>query len=98
MIEVLVALNIIDNELYDCYRDEMMPILKDYNGGFSYDFKIEKVLKSKTKEPINRIFTIFFSDENSMNNFFSNEKYLQIKEKYFEKSVTDTTIIATYHR
>ena len=28
MIEILVALNVIDNELYDCYREEMTPILK----------------------------------------------------------------------
>ena len=97
MIEVLVALNIIDNEQYDSYREKMTPILKNYGGGFSYDFEIKKVLKSKTKAPINRVFTIFFRDEESMNNFFSDEKYLEVKEKYFEKSVKDTTIIASYN-
>ena len=97
MIELLVALNVIDNKQYDNYREKMTPILKTYGGGFSYDFEIKKVLKAKTKAPINRVFTIFFENEERMNSFFSDEKYLQIKEKYFEKSVTDTTIIATYN-
>jgi len=97
MIEVLVALNVIDNEQYDSYRAGMTPILKAYGGGFSYDFEIKKVLKSRTKAPINRVFTIFFENEENMNSFFSDEQYLQIKEKYFEESVTDTTIIATYN-
>lgn len=96
MIEVLVALNVTDNKLYDLYRKEMTPILQNYGGGFSYDFKVSSVLKAKTDAPINRLFTIYFSNEVSKDAFFSNEKYLKIKEKYFEASVSDTTIIATY--
>ncbi len=76
----------------------MIPILLSYGGGFGYDFKISEVLKSKTEAPINRVFTIYFSNEHSMNSFFSNDEYLKIKERHFEKSVTDTTIIATYGR
>ena len=96
MIEVLVALNIIDNEKYDNYRNKMTPILKSYGGGFSYDFKIEKTLKAKTPAPINRVFTIFFENEENMDSFFSNKKYLAIKEEYFKESVTHITRIATY--
>ncbi len=76
----------------------MAPILKTYGGGFGYDFKVSEVLKSKTEAPINRVFTIYFSNEDSMNSFFSNKKYLRVKHRRFEKSVTDTTIIATYER
>ena len=97
-VEMLVGLNVIDDEAYQLYREEMTPILKSYAGGFDYDFKISEVLKSKTEAPINRVYTIHFSDDGSMNSFFSNDKYLKIKERYFEKSVTDTTIIATYGR
>ncbi len=96
--EMLVGLNIKDDEAYQLYRDEMTPILLSYGGGFGYDFKISEVLKSKTEAPINRVFTIYFSNEDSMNSFFANDEYLKIKEKHFEKSVTDTTIIATYGR
>ncbi len=97
-VEMLVGLNVIDDEAYQLYRDEMTPILLSYGGAFGYDFKISEVLKSKTEAPINRVFTIYFSNEGSMNSFFSNDEYLKIKERHFEKSVTDTTIIATYCR
>ncbi len=96
--EMIVGLNVVDDEAYQSYRDEMTPILKTYGGGFGYDFKVSDVLKSKTEAPINRVFTIYFSNEDSMNSFFSNNKYLRVKHRRFEKSVTDTTIIATYER
>ncbi len=96
--EMLVGLNVVDDEVYQSYRNEMMPILENYGGGFGYDFRVAEVLKSKTDAPINRVFTIYFSNEDSMNLFFSNDEYLKIKQRYYEKSVTDTTIIATYER
>lgn len=97
-VEMLVGLNVVDDRAYQAYRDEMIPILKHYGGGFGYDFKVAEVLKSDTKAPINRVFTIYFRSEDSMNSFFSDEEYLKIKQRHFEKSVTDTTIIATYKR
>ncbi|MCG8349818.1 MAG: DUF1330 domain-containing protein [Chloroflexales bacterium] len=97
-VEMLVGLHIIDDEAYQSYRDEMTPILQGYGGGFGYDFKVSAVLKSQTVAPINRVFTIYFSDAESMNSFFSNDQYLKIRRQYFEQSVTDTTIIATYER
>ncbi len=97
-LEMLVGLNIVDDEKYQSYREEMTPILKRYGGGFGYDFKVSEVLTSTTEAPINRVFTIYFSTEDSMNSFFSNDEYLRIKQRHFEKSVTDTTIIATYER
>jgi len=97
-LEMLVGLNVVDDAAYQSYRDEMTPILKSYGGGFGYDFRVSEVLKSKTNAPINRVFTIYFSNEDAMNSFFSNDEYLKIKEKHFEKSVNDQTIIATYER
>ncbi len=96
-IEMLVGLNVIDEGMYQSYRDEIAPSLTKYGGGFGYDFKVAEVLKSKTNEPINRVFTIYFSDDAWMNSFFSNEEYLNIKERLFEKSVTNTTIIAKWN-
>ena len=97
-VEMLVGLNVFDDEAYQLYRDEMTPILLRYGGGFGYDFKISEVFNSKTEASINRVFTIYFSNEQSMNSFFSNDEYLKIRERHFDKSVTDTTIIATYGR
>ena len=96
--EMLVGLNVVDDEEYQLYRDHMMPILKTYGGGFGYDFKVSEVFRSEVEAPINRVFTIYFKDEESMNGFFADEKYLKIKNKYFIKSVRNTTIIAKYHR
>ncbi len=97
-VEMLVGLNVVDDEAYQAYRNEMTPILNRYGGGFGYDFKVSEVLKSKTDAPINRVFTIYFANEDSMSSFFSNDEYLKIKQRHFERSVTDTTIIATYER
>ena len=94
--ELLVGLNVVDDAAYQSYRDEMTPILATFGGGFGYDFKVSEVLKSKTEAPINRVFTIYFSSEASMNSFFANEKYVEVKQRHFEDSVADTTIIATY--
>ena len=96
-IETLVGLNVIDDQMYESYRDEITPILTEFGGDFGYDFKVSEVLKSKTNAPINRVFTIHFSDEDAMNSFFSNDQYLGIKERHFENSVTDTTIMARWN-
>ncbi len=97
-IETLVGLQVIDEEKYRMYRNEMKLIFESYGGEFGYDFKVSEVLKSKTEAPINRVFTISFPDQDSRDSFFSNEEYLTIRQRHFEKSVTDTTIIATYER
>jgi uncharacterized protein (DUF1330 family) len=94
MFEYVVGLEVIDDEIYSEYRKNMMPILKTFKGGFGYDFKIDEVLKSEVKAPINRVFTIFFPDKQTADDFFSDSEYLKIKETYFEKSVKSTTIIA----
>ncbi len=96
--EMLVGLHVVDEDGYQSYRDEMTPILESYGGGFNYDFKVSEVLKSQTKAPINRVFTICFPNKDSRDSFFSYDEYLKVRQKYFDKSVTNTTIIATYER
>jgi uncharacterized protein (DUF1330 family) len=97
-IERLVGLFVTDDELYSKYREGMRPILQTYGGKFGYDFKVSEVLKSEVKEPINRIFTLTFETEESMNGFFSDENYLMVRNQYFDPSVSATTIIAKYER
>ena len=76
----------------------MMPILHAHGGDFGYDFKVSEVLLSQTDSKINRVFTIYFPNQESMEQFFSNPDYLKVKEIYFDNSVSDTTIIATYDK
>lgn len=96
--ERLVGLYVTDEDMYKKYREAMLPILGTFGGAFSYDFKVSEVLKSEVKEKINRVFIIHFENEESMNLFFSNEKYLDVKEKYFVPSVSDVTEIAKYEK
>lgn len=97
-IERLVGLFVTDDALYTKYREAMRPILHSYGGEFGYDFKISEVLKTEVKDPINRVFTIFFENEKSMNHFFTDDNYLKIRTKYFDPAVSASTIIAKYER
>jgi len=96
--ERLMGMQILDDEKYTQYREAMYPLLKQHGGDFGYDFKISEVLKAETSEPINRVFTIHFPNKKKMESFFSNETYLQIKEKYFSPSVGAVTPIALYEK
>lgn len=96
--EMLVGLQISDDNMYTQYRQAMTPILLRFGGGFRYDFKISEVLKNEEGNPINRVFIIYFSDESSKNQFFSDPEYKVVKEKYYDKSVSARTMIAEYIR
>lgn len=94
--EMLVGLDIIDEINYQKYRQLILPLAVKYGGSILYDFKVAEVLKSQTKDKINRVFTICFENEDKMNAFFLNPDYLTIKEKYFNKAVASTSIISSY--
>jgi len=97
-IERLVGLFVTDDDMYQKYRELMFPVLQTFGGAFGYDFKVSEVLKSEVEAPINRVFTIFFESEDSMNAFFTNEEYLEIRKKYYEPSVSATTVISKHER
>ena len=92
----VMGLNIYNDELYMRYRQEITPILKSFGGNFGYDFKVAEVLKSKTKNKINRVFTIEFPSEAMMEKFFNDPAYIGVKNKYFDASVDAKTVLATY--
>lgn len=96
MFERLVGLQVIDEKVYQEYREAMMPILKAHDGNFGYDFKVSEVLINASENPINRVFTIYFPDKSLSEAFFSNPEYITVKEKHFNKSVQYTTLIAEY--
>ena len=96
--EMLVGLSVLDDQMYQEYRDAMKPMLADYGGGFSYDFKVSEVLLSETSSKINRVFTINFPNNEKMEGFFSNPEYIKVKETYFEGSVGSTIIISNYEK
>ena len=94
--ERLMGLDVIDDQVYQQYRDAMAPILKSFGGSFGFDFRVSEVLLSKTEAHINRIFTISFPSQTRMEEFFSSADYVTVKEKYFDQSVRSKTIISLY--
>jgi len=96
MIERLVGLEVTDETSYAAYRENMLPILKSYGGGFRYDFRISEVLKADTENKINRVFIITFPDKTSGDAFFADENYLKVRREYFEPAVRSATVISSY--
>lgn len=96
--ETVVALNVIDDALYTEYRKAMTPILKKFEGGFRYDFKVQETLINESGNPINRVFLIFFKNQERKDSFFSDPEYLKVREKYFNPSVGSTTVLSEYDR
>ncbi len=95
--EMLVGLEVLDDVQYEKYREQMKPILAQHGGGFNFDFKVSELLISQENPNINRVFTIYFEDENAMERFFNHPQYLSIKQTHFEGAVKSTTIISSYH-
>ncbi|MDO6707271.1 DUF1330 domain-containing protein [Photobacterium sp. 1_MG-2023] len=96
MYELLLGMDISDEDGYKQYRQEMLPILTSYGGSFGYDFQVSEVLIAQTPEPINRVFTIRFPDEDQKTAFFNDPAYQKVKAKFFSPSVRHVTLIASY--
>lgn len=96
--EMMVGLTVTNDDIYNDYRMAMRPLLERHGGGFRFDFKIAEVLKSEASHPINRVFAIYFENEEKMNLFFNHPEYKSIKVQYFQRSVSGTTIISQYNR
>ncbi|MFT5177301.1 MAG: hypothetical protein ACI90R_000338 [Alteromonas macleodii] len=96
--ERIMGLHVTDDEEYQKYREGMLPILGSFGGSFGFDFKISEVLKSKTENPINRVFTIDFPSKEVMEAFFSDSSYIEVKNRYFQTSVGSVTIISMHEK
>ncbi|MDT8446072.1 MAG: DUF1330 domain-containing protein [bacterium] len=92
----LMGLMVSDQAIYAQYRAAMAPFLAEYGGAFAYDFTIEQVLQSQTPEPINRVFMLVFPDQTKHDAFFSDPRYLEVKQTYFSPSVAAVTLLAAF--
>ena len=90
----VVGLSVVDQEKYAQYRAEMTPLLEAAGGGFRYDFTVGRNLKSDAGHEINRLFVIQFPDRATLERFFTNPQYLEIRGRLFNPSVKGTTILA----
>ena len=96
--ELMVGLTVTDDSIYQQYRSAMAPLLTAHGGGFRYDFTVAKVLRSASDHPINRIFAIYFASKAQMEAFFANADYQAIKARFFQASVSGTTVFGAYER
>ncbi len=96
--EVMVAMNVIDEALYQKYRQAMLPILQQHGGGFRYDFVVAKTLQSAADHPVTRVFAIYFASPQQRTAFFANPDYRKIRAQYFDQAVAGRTTIAEYSR
>lgn len=98
MFERIMGLDVVNHHLYQQYRQQMTPILESYGGRFGYDFLVSEVLIAKTDHPINRVFTIEFPDKETMDRFFSDRGYLDVKAQYLDHSIAHKTVIAMHEK
>jgi uncharacterized protein (DUF1330 family) len=96
--ELMVGLTVVDDAIYQQYREAMAPLLAAHGGGFRHDFTIGEVLRSTSQHPINRVFAIYFASKAQMEAFFAHPDYLAIKARYFERAVAGTTVFGSYDR
>ena len=96
--ERVMGLHVINDEEYQKYRDGMEPILISMGGSFGYDFTIAEVLRSKSENEINRVFTIEFPSEQVMDEFFSRPDYVAIQDRHLDKALKSKTVIAMFEK
>ncbi|HEX5660546.1 MAG TPA: DUF1330 domain-containing protein [Polyangiales bacterium] len=91
MLEVTWGLQVDDAALYADYRAAMKPILSSFEGAFVLDLWVAERLLAPTDAPFNRLFTIRFASERSMEAFFAHPDYLAAKRTFFTRSVSSVS-------
>jgi uncharacterized protein (DUF1330 family) len=93
---LLYGLWVRDQALYERYREQMAPILRQYGGGFGYDFSVSKVLRSEVEAPINRVFTMRFPSAAQAAAFFADVDYRAIRGRSFAPAVEHVSELAVF--
>lgn len=94
----VVALDVIDQELYAAYRAHMQPSLQRYGGRFEYDLAIAQVLKQPGKTPFNRLFTLIFPSKQAKERCFADPSYLEVRRRFFDPAVAGLLNLGEYLR
>lgn len=98
MIEILMAMHVVNAEQYAQYRTQMTPLLEAHGGSFGLDVWVAEVLRSPIDKPFNRLFTIRFPSLEQREAFFSNLEYRAIRQALFEPSVAAATELGRLER
>lgn len=98
MFERIMGIHVVDDGEYQKYRAAMEPILVSMGGSFGFDFRIAEVIRSKTADEINRVFTLEFPSRQIMEEFFSRPDYLEIKKRHLDRAIKSRTIISMHEK
>ncbi|MFV1977274.1 MAG: DUF1330 domain-containing protein [Candidatus Scalindua sp.] len=96
--ERIIGLDVIDDQEYQKYREAILPLLKTYGGAFGYDFRVSEVLLSRTKDDINRVFTIEFPSKSKMEAYFRDPEYIVIQNRHLNNSINSKTVISLHEK
>jgi uncharacterized protein (DUF1330 family) len=94
--ERIFGLEVVDQDGYTQYREEMVPLMEAAGGTFRFDFDVARVLRGENKAQINRAFVIRFPNRSDSEKFFADPRYLDIRRRLFEPSVKAIVQIAEY--
>ena len=94
--ERIFGLEVVDQDTYTQYRREMVPLMEAAGGTFRYDFDVARVLRGEKDAPINRAFVIQFPNRVASEAFFADPRYLEIRRRLFEPSVSSIVVIGEY--
>ncbi len=98
MFERIMGIHVINEPECQRYRERMEPILTAVGGAFGYDFTVKKVLRSKTDNTINRVFTLEFPAKSVMDDFFLREDYQAVQKTHFNKAIKSKTVISMHEK
>lgn len=91
---LVVALEVTDPQGYARYREGMTPILEGYGGRFDWDLQGGEVLRSPDGVHVNRVFALSFPDRARRTAFFSDPKYREVRDQWFDPAVAAVFTVA----
>ena len=94
--ERVVALSVVDQDVYAQYRNEIRSLLDEVGADFRFDFAVSQVLRGDGAEHANRAFVLRFPDRAAHDYFFGDTRYGAIKRRLVDPSVASVVVIAEY--
>ncbi len=95
-VENLVAIQVEDAAAYGEYRRQLAPVLDAYGAEMRFEGRISEVLSSPGEARLNRIFLLRFPSAVAARDFSEDERYLQLRDRYFTPSVPNTIFLGHY--
>lgn len=94
--DLLIAVDVVDEALYEAYRKAIAPIMAQVGAVFKHDVRVAQDLLPGGDVPMTRLFVISFPDRAARDAMFGDPAYVQIREAHFPTALKSITILAAY--